>query len=40
MITIVFTSTLLIANKTLPTGRKFNQDYFISSVLPWAMKEK
>jgi hypothetical protein len=40
MIAIVLTSPLLIVNKALPTGRKFNQDDFLSSVLPWAMNQK
>jgi hypothetical protein len=39
MITVFFTSTL-IGSEALPKGRKFGQDYFISTVLPELIKEK
>jgi histone-lysine N-methyltransferase SETMAR len=40
MITVFFTSTTLIVSEALPKGRKFNHDYFISTVLPESVKEK
>jgi hypothetical protein len=40
MITVFFTSTTLIVSEALPKGKKFNKDYFISTVLPELAKEK
>jgi hypothetical protein len=40
MITVCFTSTTLIISQALLKGKKFNQDYFISTVLPELVKEK
>jgi hypothetical protein len=34
MVTIVFTSTRLLVLNFLPKGSKFNQDYFVDTVLP------
>jgi hypothetical protein len=34
MVTIIFTSTRLLVLNFLPKGTKFNQDYFIDTVLP------
>jgi hypothetical protein len=31
---------MVTVNEAFPKGRKFNQDYFISSIPPWLMKEK
>jgi hypothetical protein len=39
LITVFFISTTLIGSEALPKGRKFNQDYFISTVLPELGKE-
>jgi hypothetical protein len=38
MITFFFTSIMLIVHKALPKGRKFNQNYFMSLVVPWLTK--
>jgi hypothetical protein len=35
-----FTYTTLIVSKALPKGRKFNQNYFISTMLLESVKEK
>jgi hypothetical protein len=40
MSALFFTSTTLIVSEALPKGRKFNQDYFISTVLPELVKAK
>jgi hypothetical protein len=40
MIDIFATSTMLTLSKTLPKERKYNENYFIFSVLPWLIKEK
>jgi hypothetical protein len=40
MITVFFTSTTLIVSEALPKGKKFNQDYFISTVFPELVKGK
>jgi hypothetical protein len=40
MVTIFFTSTLLLVLNFLPKGTKFNQDYFIDTVLPNLYSEK
>jgi hypothetical protein len=34
MVTIFFTSTRLLVLNFLPKGTKFNQDYFIDTMLP------
>jgi hypothetical protein len=39
MITVFFTSTTLIVIEALLKSRKFNEDYFISTVLPESVKE-
>jgi hypothetical protein len=39
MITVCFTSMTLIINQALLKGKKSNQDYFISRVLPELVKE-
>jgi hypothetical protein len=39
MITVFFTSTALIVSEAFPKGMKFNQDYFISTVLMGLTKE-
>jgi hypothetical protein len=31
---------MLVVDETLPKGRRFNHDCFISSILPWLMKAK
>jgi hypothetical protein len=36
----IFTGTWLSVLKTLPKGRKFNQDYFLDEVLPWLSRLK
>jgi hypothetical protein len=38
MVTVFFTSKRLIVCEALPKGRKFNQGYFISIVLPELVK--
>jgi hypothetical protein len=40
MVTVFFTSPMLIVNEALRKGSKFSQDHFIHSVLLWLMKEK
>jgi hypothetical protein len=40
MVTVFFTSTVLVINNALLKGRKSNQDDFVSSTLPWLMKEQ
>jgi hypothetical protein len=40
LIFVFFTSSTLIISKALLKGRKFNQNYFISTVLPEVVKEK
>jgi hypothetical protein len=40
MVTIVFTSTRLLVLNFPPKGTKFNQDYFIDTVLPNLYSEK
>jgi len=40
MVTIFFTSERLLVNQVLPSGRKFNQDYFIEAILPSLYREK
>jgi transposase len=40
MVTIFFTSTRLLVLNFLPKGTKFNQDYFIDTVLPNRYSEK
>jgi hypothetical protein len=40
IITIFFTSTQLLVLNCLPKGTKFNQDYFIDTVLPNLYSEK
>jgi hypothetical protein len=40
MVKILFTSTRLLVLNFLPTGTKFNQDYFIDTVLPNPYSEK
>jgi hypothetical protein len=40
MVTIFFTSTRLLVLKSLLKGTKFNQDYFIDTVLPNLYSEK
>jgi hypothetical protein len=39
MVTVFFTSTTLIVSEALPKVRKFNQNHFISTVLPELVKE-
>jgi hypothetical protein len=40
MVTIFFTSTRLLVLNFLPKGTKFNQDYFIDTMLPNLYSEK
>jgi hypothetical protein len=40
MIAVFFTSTTPIVNEVLLKGRKLNQDYFVSTVLPEHVKAK
>jgi hypothetical protein len=40
MVTIFFTSTRLLVLNFLPKGTRFNQDYFIDTVLPNLYSEK
>jgi hypothetical protein len=40
MVTIFFTPTRLLVLNFLPKGTKFNQDYFIDTVLPNIYSEK
>jgi hypothetical protein len=40
MVTIFFTSTRLLVLNFLPKGTKFNQDYFIDTVLPNLYSDK
>jgi hypothetical protein len=40
MVTIFFTSTRLLVLNFLPKGTKFNQDYFIDTVLPNLYSER
>jgi hypothetical protein len=40
MVTIFFTSTWLLVLNFLPKGTKFNQDYFVDTVLPNLCSEK
>jgi ATP-dependent helicase YprA (DUF1998 family) len=40
MVTNFFTSTRLLVLNFLPNGTKFNQDYFIDTVLPHLYSEK
>jgi histone-lysine N-methyltransferase SETMAR len=40
MVTIFFTSTRLLVLNFLPKGTKFNQDYFIDTILPNLYSEK
>jgi hypothetical protein len=40
MVTVFFTSTRLLVLNFLPKGTKFNQDYFIDTVLPNLYSEK
>jgi hypothetical protein len=40
MVTIFFTSTRLLVLNFLPKGAKFNQDYFVDTVLPNLYSEK
>jgi hypothetical protein len=40
MVAIFFTSTRLLVLNFIPKGTKFNQDYFIDTVLPSLYSEK
>jgi hypothetical protein len=40
IITVFFPSMILIGSEATPKGRKFNQHYLISTVLPELMKTK
>jgi hypothetical protein len=40
MTTVFVTSTALTVSEPLPKGRKFNQDYFISTMLPEQVQDK
>jgi histone-lysine N-methyltransferase SETMAR len=40
MFTIFFTNTKLLIAEDLPKGQKYNQDYFISDILPELEREK
>jgi hypothetical protein len=40
VITVFFIYKMLVVSEALQKRRKLNQDYFISSVLPWLMIEK
>jgi hypothetical protein len=40
MFAICFTNTTLLVTEDLPKGQKYNQDYFISDILPELESEK
>jgi hypothetical protein len=40
MFTIFFTNKKLLIAEYLPTGQKYNQDYFISDILPELEREQ